>query len=75
MCIKESSSGGRKKTSIQDEFRLSAVTKVEAQGDLTLVVHAGEKVSSYTLVKPRGFGWTLAEWTQGITRGSSVESA
>ena len=70
LCIKESSSGGKKKTSIQDEFRLSAATKVEPRGDLTLVVRAGEKVSSYTLVKPQGFGWTLAEWTQGIMSGS-----
>lgn len=69
LCIKESSSG-RRKTSVQDEFRVSAVTKVEAQGDLTLVIHAGEKVGSYSFVKPQGFGWTLAEWTQRITGGS-----
>ena len=71
LCIKEGSSGGRKKTSIQDEFRLSAVTKVEPQGDLTLVVHVGERIGIYTLVRPQGFGWTLAEWTQGITSGSA----
>lgn len=71
LCIKEGSSGGRKKTSIQDEFRLSAVTKVEPQGDQTLVVHAGERVSIYTLARPQGFGWTLAEWTQGITSGNA----
>jgi hypothetical protein len=71
LCIKEGSSGGKKKISIQDEFRLSAVTKVEPQGDLTLVVHAGERVSNYTLVKPQGFRWTLSEWIQGITGGSA----
>ena len=47
------------------------MTKVEPQGDLTLVVHAGERVSNYSLVKPQGFGWTLAEWTQGIMSGST----
>jgi hypothetical protein len=71
LCVKESSSGGKKKTSIQDEFMLPALTKVEAQGDTTLVVHAAEKVGSYTLVKPQGFGWTLAEWTQAIWTGMS----
>ena len=71
LCIKEGSSGGRRKASIQDEFRVSAVTKVEPQGDLTLVVHAGERVSNYSLVKSQGFGWTLAEWTQRIMSGSA----
>lgn len=71
LCIKEGSSGGKKKTSIQDEFRLSAVTKVERQGDLTLIVHAGERISNYTLVKSQGFGWTLSDWTQGIMSGST----
>jgi len=47
LCIKEGSSGGKKKTSIQGEFRLSAVTKVETLGDLTLVVHFGERVGNY----------------------------
>ena len=71
LCIKESPSGGKKKTSIQDELRLSAVTKVERQGDLTMIVHARERISIYTLIKPQGFGWTLSEWTQGVMNGSA----
>jgi len=47
------------------------VTKVDTQGDLTLVVHFRERVGNYTLVKPQGFGWTLSEWTQGIMSGNA----